>query len=253
MIAVQEPEEDEIAKTQRVLGANNEYILQANEYGGKDALFALILFIVVMFGLSLVGKLFLHKGNALTEIYMVSVTGIYSMIFIGLVFLFCKIRRKKLVTIGFSMTQAKKSFIFGILLFGLVAILCSVRVIFSGSIIQTDIKLIMIKIIYYLIFIAFMEELIFRAYIGTRFFGFFKNKKLSIAIVGIMFSLEHIPFYMIISQVSLAAYISSNFSKLITLAIIHILFQWLYAKYNSIIAPTILHFIWNYIQWFIIL
>lgn len=253
MIAGQELEKDEIAKTQRVLGVNNEYILQANEYGSKDALFALILFIVAMLGTSLVGKLFLHKGNALTEIYTVSVTGIYSMIFIGLVFLFCIIRRQKLVTIGFSKTQAKKSFILGILLFGLVAILCSIKVIFSDSIIQTDIKLIIIKIIYYLIFIAFMEELIFRAYIGTRFFGFFKNKKLSIAIVAIMFSLEHILFHMIISQVSLAAYISSNFSNLIYIALLHILFQWLYAKYNSILAPTILHFIWNYIQWFIIL
>lgn len=252
MIARQELEKDEIAKTQRVLGANNEYLLQANEYGSKDALYALILFIVEVLGLSLVGKLFLHKGDALTEIYIVSVTGIFSMIFIGLVFLICLIRRQKLVTIGFSKTQAKKSFILGILLFGIVTILCSIRAIFSGSRIQTDINLIIISIIYYLIFIAFMEELIFRAYIGTRLFGFFKNKKLSIAIVGIMFSLEHIPFYMIISQVSLAAYISSHFVNLISLAIIHILYQWLYAKYNSIIAPTILHFIWNYIQWFII-
>jgi membrane protease YdiL (CAAX protease family) len=253
MIEGQELEKDEIVKAQRVLGANNEYLLQANEYGSKDALFALILFIIEVLGLSLVGKLFLHKGDALTEIYIVSVTGIFSMIFIGLVFLFCIIRRQKLVTIGFSKTQAKKSFILGILLFGFVAILCSIRAIFSGSIIQTDINLIIIRIIYYLIFISFMEELIFRAYIGTRFFGFFKNKKLSIAIVGIMFSLEHIPFYMIISQVSLAAYISSHFFNFISLAIIHILFQWLYAKYNSIIAPTILHFIWDYIQWFIIL
>lgn len=251
MVAKQELEKDNIVKTQRVLGANNEYLQQAKEYGSKDALFALILFIIEMFGLSLVGNLFLQKGEALSEIYIFIVTGIFSMIFIGLVFLFCIIRRQKLITIGFSKTLAKKSFIFGLLLFGFVVILYSIRAIFSGSV-QTDINLIIINIIYYLIFIAFMEELIFRAYIGTRLFGFFKNKKLSIAIVGIMCSFEHIPFYMIISQVSLAAYISSHFYNLISLAIIHILFQWIYSKYNSIIAPTILHFIWDYIQWFII-
>jgi membrane protease YdiL (CAAX protease family) len=253
MIAGQDFEKDEIVKAQKVLGANNEYILQANEYGRKDALFALILYIVEILGLSLVGKLFLQRGDALTELYIVCVTGIFSMIIIGLVFLFCIIRRQKLNTIGLSKTQAKKSTILGVLLFGIVTILYSIWAIYLGSTIQTDINLIIIRIIYFLIFIAFMEELVFRAFIGTRFFGFFKNKKLSIAIVGIMFSLEHIPFYMIISQVSLATYISSHFFILISIAIIHILLQWSYAKYNSIIAPTILHFIWDYIQWFIII
>jgi uncharacterized protein len=252
MIAKQEHVKDEIVKTQRVLGVNNEYLLQTNEYGGKDALLALILFIIEMLGLSFVGKLFLQKGDALTETYIVCITGIFSMIFIVLVFLFCVIRRQKLITIGFSRTQAKKSFLLGIILFGFVVIFSSIGAILTGSIIQTDIKLIIIRIIYYLIFIAFMEELVFRAYIGTRLFGFFKNKKLSIVIVGIMCSFEHIPFYMIISQVSLTEYISSHFFNLLSLAIIHSLFQWLYAKYNSIIAPTILQFIWNYIQWFII-
>lgn len=252
MIVRQECKNDETIKTSRVLGANDEYLQQTKEYGRKDALLALILFIIGTSGLVLVGELFLQKGTVLTETYIVSVTGIFSMIYIGLVFLFCIIRRQKLITIGFNKTQAKKSFILGIILFGLVVIFCCIRAIISGLAIQTDISLIFIRIIYYLIFIAFMEELIFRAYIGTRLFGFFKNKKLSIAIVGIMFSFEHIPFYMIITQMSLIEYISAHFINLISLAIIHILFQWLYAKYNSIIAPTILHFIWDYIKWFII-
>ncbi len=252
MMVKQGFENDEIVESQRVLGANNEYLRQAKEYGGKDALLAFILFFIEMLGLLLVGELFLRKGAALTETYIFSVTGIFSMTFIGLVFSICLIRKQKLSTIGFSKTQAKKSFILGIILLGFVVILCSIKAIFSGSIIQTDLKLIIIKIIYYLIFIAFMEELIFRAFIGTRLFGFFKNKKLSIAIVGIMCSFEHIPFYMIITQVSLTEYIFAHFSNLISFAMIHILFQWLYAKYNSIIAPTILHFIWDYIQWFII-
>lgn len=252
MIVKQELKNDEIVESQRVLGANNEYLRQTKEYGGKDALLAFILFFIEMLGLLLMGELFLRKGTALTETYVFIVTGIFSMIFIGLVFLFCLIRRQKLITIGFSKTQAKKSLVLGIMLFGLVVIFCSIKAIISGSIIRTDIKLIINQIIYYLIFIAFMEELVFRAFIGTRLFGFFKNKKLSIAIVGIMCSIEHIPFYMIITQVSLTEYILAHFFDLIILAIIHILFQWLYAKYNSIIAPTILHFIWDYIQWFII-
>jgi membrane protease YdiL (CAAX protease family) len=252
MIVKPELKNDEIKETQQVLGANNEYMQQTKEYGRTDALLALLLFIIEMLGLSFVGELFLQKGSALSETFIVSVTGIFSVINIGLVFLFCILRRQKLITIGFSKTQAYKSFILGVILFGFVAIFCSIKAIISGSAIQTDIKLIIIRIMYYLIFIAFMEELIFRAYIGTRLFGFFKNKRLSIVIVGTMFSFEHIPFYMIISQMSLTEYISTHFFNLIYLALIHILFQWLYSRNNSIIAPTILHFIWDYIQWIII-
>lgn len=252
MIVKQELEIDEIKETQRVLSANNEYLQQTKEYGRKDALLVLLLYIFLMLGLSLVGKLFLQKGADLTDAYIVSVTGIFSMVNIGFVFLFCMIRKQKLITIGFSKTQAKKSLILGAMLFVIVTIFFIIKAFLSGSTIQTDIRLVIIYIMYYLIFIAFMEELIFRAYIGTRLFGFFKNKKLSIAIVGIMFSFYHTPFYMIITEVSLTEYICAHFFNLIYLAIIHTFFQWLYAKHNSIIAPTILHFILDYIQWFII-
>ena len=252
MLVKEEIYEYEIVGNQRVLGANNEYLQQTKEYGSKDGLLAIILFSIEILGLFFVGKLFMQKGDGLTETYIVTVTGIFSIILIGLVFLFCIIRRQKLNTIGFSKIQAKKSFILGIILFGVVIILWSIFAILSGSNIQKDTNLIIIRIVYYLIFIAFMEELIFRAYIGTRLYGFFMNKKLSIVIVGIMFSFSHIPFQMIISQVSLITYISDNFFSLIFLAILHMLFQWLYAKYNSIIAPTMIHFIWDYMQWFIV-
>ncbi len=211
MFVKEEIYEYEIVRNQRVLGANNEYLQQTKEYGGKDALLAIILFSIEILVLFLVGKLFMQKGDGLTETYIVTVTGIFSIILIGLVFLFCIFRRQKLNTIGFSKTQAKKSCIIGLILFGVVVILWSSFAILSGSNIQKDMNLIIIRIVYYLIFIAFMEELIFRAYIGTRLYGFFKNKKLSIVIVGIMVSFTHIPFQMIMSQVSLITYISDNF------------------------------------------
>lgn len=60
------------------------------------------------------------------------------------------------------------------------------------------------RIIYYLVFVGFTEKIALRGYIGTRLYGCFTDKRLSIIIVGVMVSIIHIPFHMIISQTSLA-------------------------------------------------
>ena len=167
MIIKQESENVKTLNNSSVLGANDEYVQLTTKYGRLDALLALILFVVEMLGLAIMGKLVIQKGTSITETYLFCVTGIFSLMIIGLVILFCIIRRQKLITIGFSKTQAKKSLIMGIILFVLVVLFWGIRPNISGSI-KTDITLIAMRIIYYLIFIAFMEELVFRGYIGTR-------------------------------------------------------------------------------------
>jgi membrane protease YdiL (CAAX protease family) len=235
-----------------VLGVDDEYVQQTDEYGRKDALFALILYAFMVLVFVLTGKIFAKKSSTLTEIYIFCVTGVASSVCIGLVFLFCFIRKQKLITVGFSTKQVLKSLTMGIILFILVVIFEGIWPIITGSALQTDIGLIVMKIIYFLIFIGFMEEIAVRGYIGTRLYGFFNNKRLSIVIVGIMFSLYHIPFYMVFSQMSMSEYISVNWWDLFIIFIFHLILQRLYSKYNSIIAPTILHFIWDFIQWFIV-
>jgi membrane protease YdiL (CAAX protease family) len=229
-----------------VLGANDEYVQQAASYGRMDALLALILYAVIFFQFVFLGKIFIHKGSTLTGIYTFCATGIVSSICIGLVFLFCSFRKQKLETVGFSKSQAKKSFSLGMLLFLLVVIYRCFGF-GPGKIAQTDIGSMIIKVVYYLVLIGFTEEILIRGYIGTRMFGYFKNKLLSIIIVGIMWSLYHIPFQMIVRQMSLIEYISANWWNLLGIFILHFIFQWSYAKHNSIIAPTILHFIWNFV------
>jgi membrane protease YdiL (CAAX protease family) len=239
-------------KNPTVLGADDEYVQQSKEYGRKDALLALILYVIMNLLFVLMGKIFVRKGITLTETYIFCVTGIVSLVCIGLVFLFCLIRKQKLETIGFSKNQVKKSFALGMILLILVAIFGGLWPIISGSTIQTNIGVIFMRVIYFFIFIGFTEELVFRGYIGTRLYGCFANKRLSLVIVGIMFSLLHIPFHMVVAQMSLSEYISVNWESLIIIFLFHYVFQWLYSKYNSIVAPTILHFIWDFIQWLII-
>lgn len=234
-----------------VLG-KDEYVEQTKKYGRIDALFALIVYVVMIFMFMLLGRLFVHKSSTLTEVYIFSVTGIFALFLIGFVFLLCSLRKQKLITVGFSKTYAMQSFGIGKSLFMIVIALKGITSVNNGLIIQTDISLILKNIIYYLIFIAFMEEVVIRGYIGTRLYGYFTNKRLSIIIVGIMFSFEHIPFQMIVAQMSLMEYISLNWEYLFSVALFHFVLQWLYTRYNSIVAPTIFHFIWDFIQWFII-
>ena len=234
------------------VSGKEEYVLQTKKYGRIDALFALIVYVVMTFLFLLIGKLFVNKSTLLTEAYLFSVTGVFSLFLIGLVFLLCSIRKQKLMTVGFSMTYAKQSFRMGMFLFMIIIALKVITSVNNGFKFQTDTVLIVMYTIYYLIFIALMEEVVIRGYIGTRLYGYFTNKKLSIVIVGIMFSLEHIPFQMMYAQMSLLEYISQNWKALVCFAFFHFVLQWLYTKYNSIIAPIIVHFIWDFIIWFII-
>ncbi len=237
-----------------VSGANEEYVQQTVHYGRTDALLAFGVFVIMLFLFGLVGKVyvFLNNNISLSESYIFYITGITSLFLIALVFLLCSIRKQKLRTIGFSKTHAIKSLGMGILLSIIVIVAMGIIPVVSGSGIQTDVGLIAMRIINYLIFVAFMEEIIVRGYIGTRLYGYFTNKRLSIIIVGFMFSFEHIPFQLVITQMNLIEYIIINWYELICYIIFHFLFQWLYSKYNSIVAPTIFHFIWDFIRWFVI-
>ena len=237
-----------------VLGrcANDEYVQQSKQYGEIDIYLALILYVLMITEFLILGKLFVIKDSELTETFVFITTGITSLSIIGFVLLFCIIRKQKLTTLGFSMSKAKESLRLGLMILALVAVIGCIWVNITGSSFQTDANIILMRFIYFLIFIGFMEELVFRAYIGTRFYGFFSNKRLSIIVVGIMWSLSHVPFYMMGTQISLFNYISLHWVNLLRIFVIHCGFQRLYSKYNSIIAPTILDFIINFIQWFII-
>ncbi len=234
-----------------VLGPCKEYVEQAKQYGIKDAITAVVLNIVLLVQFLLMGKIFVHRGTELNELFIFNVTGFMALSIISLVCLLCVAHKHKFRTIGFSKTHWVKSFQIGIFLSIIVVILSLVRIVIFHGVVKSGLWLIASRIIYYMFFIGFMEEIVFRGYIGTRLYGVITNKKVSIVITGIMFSLLHIPFQSIIAQVSPVEYLITNSINLIIIFIMHIGFQYIYAKYNSIIAPTMFHFIWDFSQWLI--
>lgn len=108
------------------------------------------------------------------------------------------------------------------------------RVIGSLSIIGFTNLLILVT--YYVFVVSLTEEVIFRAFIPSRLSGLFPNKWIRSLFVGFICSLLHVPNYGVQSV---------SMSNIVGMIIMHFFLMNLYSKYNSIIAPTMVHALWN--------
>lgn len=231
---------------------SEEYVLATQQYKKTDFLLALLLYLFVLLIYYILGRVFSSDTVKLTEGFIFIFTGVVSIIIIGFTFALCLLRKQKLATIGFDMSKAKQSLKLGLVLTVIVVLLFGTVIVVSDFSIKTDIPLIVMRFFYYLIDIAFVEELVFRGYIGTRIYGCFKNKMIAIAVTGVLFVFMHIPAQMVMADMNFLEYISYAWVNFIFIFLLHFIFQFLYAKYNSIIAPTLFHFAWDYVQWFIV-
>ncbi len=239
-------------KIKKVFIPNEEYLYETSKFTKTDLLLTLIL-CVILTGLYMqIGLVYFYTEEPMTENFKFVSTGILSGIEASIVFAFCIVRKQSLSSIGFSRTNSKKSLTFAIILCLGVTILFTVIAVVSGSDIQKNVKLITMKFFYYFVFIAFVEELVFRGYIGTRLYGCLENKVLSITISGLIFTFMHIPVKVMMTDMGFIQYISYAWADLISVFILHFLLQFLYGKCNSIIAPILFHFIWDFVQWLIV-
>lgn len=239
-------------RLKNIFNFSQEFVLETQQYKKIDLLLSLLLYLSILLIYYIMGKIFVSRNISLTEGFIFFGTGIVSLIIIGIVLVFCLFRRQKMSTIGFDAAKAKQSLKCGFILISIVIAIFSIPAAFSGSSIRNDISTIIIRFFYYLIEIAFVEELVFRGYIGTRIYGCFNNKFLAVAFTGVLFVFMHLPFQMIMANMNIQEYISFAWANLIFIFLLHFFMQLLYAKYKSIIAPTLFHFAWDYVQWLII-
>ncbi|MDF2923480.1 MAG: hypothetical protein K0R57_2394 [Paenibacillaceae bacterium] len=104
------------------------------------------------------------------------------------------------------------------------------------------------NLVYFLVFIAFVEELIFRGFIQARVLRLVSNKYLAILIVAVMFSVMHIPFQMIKAQMGLIEFIAYDWPHLLITGLMHIYFVYIYTRTNNLVAPSIAHGLNDFIQ-----
>jgi len=157
------------------------------------------------------------------------------------IFLILKLRGQSLRSVGIKREHAGKSILIGLVGSIPFSIMNAIGPIHSGKTINPDFWENLWTFLYFLLCIAFAEELVFRAFLQTRIQGLIKNKWASIIIVGMLFGLMHIPFQMIRANMPLMDFILYDLSHLITTCLIHIYFVYLYTRHNNIIAPTLAH------------
>jgi len=213
------------------------YKEQVAKYDKKDALMAIVVWVVVMATYYLMGQLYANKGVD----FGIYVNIALAISCVSLVLL----RKEKIATIGFTKNNMGKAIVLGSILGILIVVGNSVVNIANGSALASP-QHIVINFLYYMLVISLVEEVIFRGYIQTRLYGFVKKPLFTIILGGIFFMFMHIPFQMGYARIGLFAYVQLNWITLIFTFMWHIIFDFLYRKYNTIYASTIFHGFMNW-------
>ena len=205
---------------------------QVREYERKDAIMAIVVWGVILGIYYFMGQLYANKG-----VYLgIPVNIVLASLCIVLILL----RKQKVTTIGFTKKNAGNSIVLGSVLGTLVVIgNIVVNLVWAHQLAQ--IQNIIANLFYYMLVISLVEEVTFRGYIQTRIYGLVKKPLFAIILGGILFMLMHIPFQMGHAKLGLLAYVQQSWITLIFTFIWHVVFDFLYRKYNAIYASTIFH------------
>lgn len=222
---------------------------ETKQYNRRDFLLACILYLVTLIALMLLGFFFLIMKAFLSQPFIFLATGFMNLGLLTFVFVLMQSRRQKLSSIGVSLKEVKPSFLLGLVSMGIVVFFFTIIHLILGSKVQTEVGDYVYYFLYYLLEIAFFEEILFRGFIGPRIYGYFRNKHVAIALTGLFFVLYHLPFQIVFNNSSPLTYLMDQWPNLIIIFGLHYIFHFLYAKFNHILAPTMVHFAWDYIQW----
>ncbi len=213
------------------------YQEQIAGYGRKDGLLAVVVWIAVMAVYYAMGQLYAAKG-----VYL----GVYvNSALVVLCLALVLIRKEKPASIGLTRVKAVKSIVVGCVL-GVIIVGANNAMNMVQGRSLAPLHDMALDFVYYMAVISLAEEVIFRGYIQTRLYGLVKNPVAAIMLGGIFFMLMHIPFQMGYAQMGWLAYIQLNSITLILTFFWHILFDFLYRKYNTIYTPAIFH---GFLNW----
>lgn len=214
------------------LKTDKEYKGMVQKYHQSDGIMAIIIYILVMILYHIMGVLYAEKN-----LYL----GYQINFFLAVLCIVCALLKKQSVaTLGFTKKNLFKSIFLGL---ALSAILFMVNLIIgiSGKYSFNAIPILVKNFLYYFFVIALVEEIIFRGFIQTRIYGIIKNPVWAVILTGFMFMSVHVPFQMYAVNMGISAYIESHYINLISTMVWHVVFNFMYTKYNSIVAPTVFH------------
>jgi membrane protease YdiL (CAAX protease family) len=220
-----------------------------DELKKNDGIISLLYFgyyIILLIGFGLVSfntSIYKEVGKVFTNNYLARIIFYLpiTVISVAPIFIILKVRNQRLETIGLSCKNLFKSLLIGIvgaLPFSLLNINGALQ---AGKNINTNILDFIYIFLYFLICIAFVEEVIFRGFIQTRIFQLIKGKWIGIIVVGVLFAAIHIPFQMMVAHMNLVEFLMYDCVHLFITFIIHIYLVYLYTRYNNLTSTIIAH------------
>ena len=216
---------------------DNTYEQMKTTYKTSDGIIAIIFYIIIILLYLLMGFLYSEKNIYIVE-YM---SAFLILVCISIVL----IRKQNIASIGLTLRNIGKSALFGLktgLFLMALTVIPSIRagksLIGMGNIVY--------NLYFYFIIIGFCEEIVFRGFIQTRLYGLIKSDIIASIVCASMFGLMHIPFQMQIRNMSLISFIMNNYLMILIPFFWHFVLNFLYRKFNSLLAPTILHGFMNF-------
>ena len=103
------------------------------------------------------------------------------------------------------------------------------------------------QMLYYLFYIAAIEEIMFRGLIQNYLFGFKLNKYVIFTIGALFFSFMHIPFQMFVHNNVSLNYLVEALPNLIETFISHFVYCFIAYKRKDITIPIALHYAYNFV------
>ncbi len=103
------------------------------------------------------------------------------------------------------------------------------------------------QMLYYLFYIAAIEEILFRGLIQNYLFGFQLNKYVIFIIGALLFSFMHIPFQMFVHNNVSLHYLIAALPNLIETFIAHLVYCFIAYKRKDITIPIALHYAYDFL------
>ena len=204
-------------------------------YQSKNKSYGIIavIYYCILFGGVLLAGLLYQKG------FTFGMNIIYCSLFVMGV-LIALIKDRSIYNLGFGKEKLRINLIISLVI---VVIIFIVVWIFSDLTFNNSVK----QMLYYLFYIAVIEEILFRGLIQNYLFGFKLNKYVIFITGALLFSFIHIPFQMFVHNNVSLHYIVEALPNLIETFIAHFVYCFIAYKRKDITIPIAIHYAYNFL------
>ncbi|MCL2377569.1 MAG: CPBP family glutamic-type intramembrane protease [Defluviitaleaceae bacterium] len=218
------------------------YEMTPQRYGRKDGIIALLVWLCYVILISAYAAI-TSRLSMPWYIFVIVVIIFMSLLVVG-VFIVVKIRKQRIVSIGFRKENLGKAIGFGLLISLIPIIFLAILPGIINGFNNVDALGLVVALITTFFFAAH-EDVIFVGFIQTRLYGLFQTQVVAIGVGAILFALMHVPPWVINGRLDFGQPLTVV-AAFLAWVILHIVFVSVFKKYFSIVPVLILHTIWNY-------